>query len=138
MIWVLFASVLWSSISGLSEYHRIKDRALFRIGNERYEYHSRQWHRYGIIETGLGLGTGATIAFDVINEKSIFVGISDLFIVAAIRWNIRDGIYNMKNGNEFFYRSPNTTSSIEQFGTPLFKLTFLATVIILNLIIRGL
>jgi len=138
MIWVLFVSILWSSVSGITEYHRIKDRMLFRNGDEGYKYHSGQWHKLGFAETTLGLGTGVAIAFDAIDEKSILIGISDLFLVSAIRWNIRDGVYNMKNGNEFFYRSPNTTSNIEQFGTPLVKLAFLTTAIIINLIIRGL
>lgn len=74
MIWVLFASVLWSSVSGLSEYHRIRDRQLYKEGNEHYKYHSQQWHKLGFIEKTFGLGTGIEIALDAINEKSIFVG----------------------------------------------------------------
>ena len=138
MFWVLFVSMLWSSVSGLTEYHRIRDRALFRQDNEQYEYHSQQWHRLEFAEKTLGIGTGVAIAFDAIDEKSILVGISDLFMVGAMNWNVRDGVYNMKNGNEFYYRSPNTTSSIEQFGTPLIKITFLVSAVIINLIIRGL
>ena len=138
MIWVIVTSILWSSVSGITEYHRIKDRALFGAGNERYKYHSEQWHKLEFFDATLAIGTGVSIALDAVSEKSILIGISDLFMVGAIRWNVRDGVYNMKNGNEFYYRSPNTTSSIEQFGTPLVKLAFLASAIIINLIIRGL
>ena len=138
MFFVIVTAMLWSSVSGITEYHRVRDRHLFSVEDEKYEYHSREWHKLAFVEKTFGLGTGVAIAFDAINEKSILVGISDLFIVGAINWNIRDGVYNMKNGNQFFYRSPNTTSSIEHLGTPLLKLGFLATAIIISLIIREL
>ncbi len=137
MIWILLTSILWSSVSGISEYHRMKDRALSGQGNERYKYHSEQWHKLEFFDAALAIGTGVAIGFDI-NENNIWVGIADVLVISALRWNIRDGVQNMKNGNNFFYRSPNTTSSIEYLGTPLFKLGFLTAAILINFIVRGL
>ena len=134
MIWVLVSSVLWSSVSGISEYHKIKDRQLYKENNNDYIYHSKTWHKLEFINAGLGIGTGISIGFDI-RENNIWTGVADVFIVSAIRWNIRDGVYNMNNGNSFYYRSNNTTSNIEQFGTPLLKISFLAAAIIFRLLI---
>lgn len=135
MIWVLIASFLWSTVSGLSEYHRMKDRQLYKEGNYDYKYHSKQWHRLEFLDAGLAIGTGVAITFDGINENGLWVSIADVLLVSAIRWNVRDGVYNMKQGDGFYYRSPNTMSGIEQFGTPLVKLSFLICALIFRLII---
>ncbi len=135
MIWVIFASILWSSVSGLSEYHRIKDRQLYKENNNDYIYHSEQWHKLEFFDTGLAIGTGVAITLDAVNEESLLVGIADLFVASAVRWNLRDGVYNMKQGNDFYYQSPNTTSSIEQLGTPLIKIGYLIATIIFRLLL---
>ena len=134
MIWVLITSFLWSSISGLSEYHRIKDRQLFKENNYEYKYHSQQWHKLEFVDASLAIGTGVAITLDGINENSLWVGVADVFVVSAVRWNVRDGVYNMKQGNSFYYQSPNTTSGIEQLGTPLVKISFLICALIFRML----
>ena len=135
MIWVLFTSILWSSVSGVSEYHRIKDRQLYKEGNNDYIYHSKQWHKLEFFDAGLALGTGVAITLDAVNEESIWIGIADLFVASAVRWNVRDGVYNMKQGNGFYYQSPNTVGSIEQLGTPFIKIGYLLATIIFRLLL---
>ena len=132
MIWVLLTSILWSSVSGLSEYHRMQDRQLYPEGD--YKYHSETWHKLEFIDAGLAIGTGVAIGFDI-KENDILTGIADLFVVSAVRWNVRDGVYNMNQGNGFYYQSPNTMSEIEQFGTPLVKISFLICAIIFRMLI---
>jgi len=132
MIWVLITSFLWSSVSGISEYHRIRDRQLFADGNIEYRWHGEQWHKLEFIDAGLAIGTGVAITLDGINENSLLIGIADVLVVSAVRWNVRDGVYNMKNGNSFYYRSDGTTSSIEQLGTPLIKIGYLIITLVMR------
>ncbi len=132
MIWVIITSFLWSSVSGLSEYHRIADRQLYADGDKEYKYHSEQWHKLEFFDAGLAIGTGVAISFDTFNEENIWVGIADILVVGAIRWNVRDGVYNVANGNGFYYQSPNTMSGIEKFGTPLVKIGFLLTALLIR------
>ena len=132
MILVILTSFLWSSVSGLSEYHRIKDRQLYAEGNKEYKHHSKQWHKLEFIDAGLAIGTGIAITFDSFNEGSILVGIADVLVVSAVRWNVRDGVYNMKNGNDFYYQSEHTMSGIEQFGTPLIKIGYLIITLVMR------
>ena len=134
MIWVLLTSILWSSVSGLSEYHRMKDRQLNQEGNNDYKYHSETWHKLEFLDAGLAIGTGISIGFDI-KENDILTGIADILMVSAIRWNVRDGVYNLEQGNSFYYQSPTTMSSIEQFGTPLVKISFLICALIFRMLI---
>ena len=132
MILVILTSFLWGSVSGISEYHRIKDRQLYANGNSKYKYHSEQWHKLEYIDAGLAIGTGIAITFDSIGENSLWIGIADVIVVSAVRWNVRDGVYNMKNGNDFYYQSENTMSGIEQFGTPLIKIGYLIIMLVMR------
>jgi len=134
MIWVLITSFLWSSVSGISEYNRIKDRQLYSEGNNEYKVYSENWHKLGFLNAGLAIGTGISIGFDI-KENDIWAGIADVIMVSAVRWSVRDGVYNMKNGNSFYHRSNETVSSIEQFGTPLLKIGFLIAAVIFRILI---
>ena len=121
----------WSMVSGNSEFYRMRDRAF----NNKSD--NQKWHTLEFLDVGLALGTGIAIGYDAFENKSLLVGISDILIVGATRWIIRDGIYNMSNGNNWFYQSPNTTSGMEALGTPLVKLTFLISAIIFRWILNG-
>ena len=135
MIWVLVVSFLWSSVSGLSEYHRMKDRQLYKENNYDYKYHSQQWHKLEFVERGLAIGTGVTITLDAVNEESILVGIADALVSFGMFWSVRDGVYNMKQGNSFYYQSPDTMSGLEQFGAPFVKISFLICALIFRMLI---
>jgi len=129
MIWVIITGLSWSAVSGSSEFYRIKDKA---FGNES---DNKKWHTLEFFDAGLALGTGIAIGYDTFESEDLLVGVSDIILVSAIRWIVRDGVYNLSNGNDWFYRSPNTTSGIEQLGTPLNKLIFLISAMIFRLLL---
>ena len=130
---VIASSVVYSSLSGVVTYNQIKDRALYKAGDMRYELYSRRWHSMKTYEIGAGIGTGIVIALD-----SDFIPeyiLTDLLIVGAVRWIVHDGVYNLAQGNSFFYQSPNTTSQTEKLGTWYIKLLTLGATIYLRKII---
>src|SRR3990167_4490986 len=130
MIWIIITGLSWSAVSGSSEFYRMKDRGF----NNKSD--SRTWHTLEFFDSGLALGTGIAIGYDTFENEDLLVGVSDIILTSAIRWIVRDGIYNTKNGNDWFHRSPGTTSGIEQLGTPLNKLMFLISAIIFRLLIQ--
>jgi len=138
MVWVLVSAFLWGSVSGITEYSKIRDRALYKENNPEYLVYSQRWHQLQFLDKGLGLTAGIAISFDAINakDKNILTGVSDVVLVSAIRWIVFDGAYNLSNNNAVFHRSNSTTSNLEELGTPLLKLGFLAVAIILRLIIN--
>ena len=129
MIWIIITGLSWSMISGSSEFYRMKDRTFSNKSD------NKKWHTLEFFDAGLALGTGIAIGCDAFKSEDLLVGVSDVVLVSAIRWIVRDGVYNARNGNDWFYRSSGTTSEIEKLGTPLMKLTFLISAIIFRLLL---
>ena len=136
MIWLILLSTTWSGVSGISEYHRMRDRTLYAQHNIEYQYHSDVWHKMEFVDASLAIGVGITIGLDAIDNESVWVAVSDMVLAGAIRWNVRDGAYNLMNGNSFYYRSPNTMSGVEQCGLPVVKLSVLAGAILLRILVE--
>jgi hypothetical protein len=106
------------------------DRTAYGNSDPIYKEYSRQWHSLQTLETISLINVGITIGLK--NQTDIVKNITDVFLVGAIRWLIRDGTYNLLNGNSFFHQSKTTTAQFEKYGTPVVKLSFLAIVLILK------
>ena len=136
---VIITSTLWSAISGRTEFHRMKDRALFGQGDKEYLTHSRIWHALEVPEVLSAFSVGGVIALDSFKDDfKPLVALSDLFLVASIRWMVFDGVYNVSHGDNWFHRSNTTMSFIEPLGSPYFKIIFLTSAIIFRLIVEQL
>lgn len=118
----LVSSVLSSAISGQNEYYRMKDRAGF-------EGYNKKWHNIEFADIAGKVGVGVSIA---LTSDDVFDGIKQGIMYGAVRWVVFDGVYNLNQGNKFFYQSPNTTSFLEPFGMWYIKLPILAIIILWN------
>jgi len=134
---VIITSTLWSAISGRTEYHRMEDRRLAIEGNEDYLRHSKIWHALEVPEVLSAFSVGGVIALDSFkgNFKPL-VALSDLFLVASIRWMVYDGVYNLSNNNNWFHRSNTSMSFLEPMGSPFFKIMILINALVFRLIVE--
>lgn len=125
--------ILHSVVSGYSMYYQMKDRHYYKAGEtELKEKYNRNWHISGGIELGLSLTLGGVSA---LKNKDNWLGYAkDLLLFSAIRWNVRDGVYNMLNGDSFYHQSENTTAMLEPLGYWYVKLGYLITAIIIYLL----
>jgi hypothetical protein len=108
----------------------MQDRTAYGNSDPIYKEHSKKWHSLQTLETISLINVGITIGLK--NQTEIVKNITDVFLVGALRWLIRDGTYNLLNGNQFFYQSENTMAQFEKYGTAVVKLSFLAIVLILK------
>jgi len=105
----------------------MKDRQLYKEGGD-YKKYNKYWHTTGGIELGLSIGLGVTSA---LKNKDDWWGYGkDLLLFSAIRWMVRDSIYNSLNGNSWFHQSNSTTAKLEPLGTWYIKLSYLITALI--------
>ena len=134
---VIITSTIYSAISGRSEFHRMKDRALFAEGDKEYLNHSKIWHTLEIPEALSAFSVGGVIALDSFKDKfKPEIMISDLILAGAIRWMVYDGVYNISQGNNWFHQSGETMSFLEPLGSPYFKIIILTTAIIIRLMVE--
>lgn len=71
------------------------------------------------------------VGFQINDENNTIPGIAtDIVLTGAIRWIVRDGIYQTLLTNSFFNQSLETTAQFEKYGTPYIKFAFLFTVLI--------
>lgn len=118
----LVTSIVSGAISGQTEYYRMKDRA----GDLSY---NKKWHNLEFADVSAKVGVGISIA---LTSDDLYDGIKQGFLFGAVRWVVMDGVYNLNQGNGFFYRSPNTTNILEPLGLWYIKLPILAIIIIWN------
>lgn len=119
-------SVTHSVISGYSTYHMSMDRELKASGNKEYLIHNSKWHTLQNIELALSISLGGLSLYNNYDEKIDWLGIAkDALLFMAVRWTVRDGVYNSLNGDNFFHQSNGTTATLEPFGNPFVKLGFL-------------
>lgn len=110
-------------ISGYNAFYQVKDLILFSEGKYPNKY-SKLWHYTQPLEIGGAFVLGGYSAYK--NKDNFVEYTKDLAMFSALRWVVRDGIYNELRGNSFFYQSPETTSRLEPFGKWYIKLGFLA------------
>ena len=116
--------------SGYDAYFQMKDRHYYKTGQtELKKKYNSYWHTTGGIELGLTLSLGVTSALK--NKDDFWSYGKDLLLFSAVRWMIRDGVYNSLNGNPWFHQSNNTTAKLEPLGTWYVKLGYLLTAIII-------
>ena len=125
----LIVSTVYSTVSGVTEYYKMEDRRLYGEGDKRYEDYSRAWHNLQFAEASLLAGAGVSIA---LTSDNIYEGVKQSFLLGAIRWNVRDGVYNLCQGNSFYNISNSSYSSIESFGHWYIKLGLLTIIILWN------
>jgi len=117
----------YSIISGFTQYFQIKDRNAFKIGDPREKEYSEAWHSLQTLEA-LSL---INVGYQIGDNNKNFSGIAtDVILTGAIRWIVRDGVYQTLLTNSFFNQSSETTAHFEKFGTPLMKFSFLIAVLI--------
>ena len=126
---VEITSVAHSVVSGYSVYYQMQDRELYRQRDAEHIRYNQLWHHTQGVELGLSIALGGLIALN--NDNLLDAG-KDLLLFSAIRWVVRDGVYNSLNGNPFFYQSPNTTAMLEPFGTWYVKIGYLITAILIR------
>jgi hypothetical protein len=68
------------------------------------------------------------------NRNAWLIG-TDILITGALRWIVRDGVYQVLLGNSFFNLSNNTTAQFEKYGTPLMKISFLAVLLLFKYLV---
>lgn len=134
---VIGSSVVHSVLSGYTMYYQIMDRNAFK-NNDPMEYsYSKTWHTLQTAEVISGVGIGVTIGLDAFQDQSFRWDIAgaDLVLAGAIRWIVRDGVYEMLLGRGFWYQSKDTTAQFEYLGTPLVKISFLIVAILIRYLI---
>ena len=109
----------------------MQDRSLAISGNDYYKEYQKSWRLFMPMEA-LSLGfVGYSIYKE--DQENLPKIITDLFVVAGIRWIVRDGIYQVLH-SENFWKLPDTKNtylaSLENLGTPLIKISFLLAVLI--------
>jgi hypothetical protein len=124
---VEISAVAYSTISGFTQYYQIADRNAFKIGDPKEKEYSETWHTLQTLEAISLINVGYQIGD---NNKN-FAGIAtDVVLTGAIRWIVRDGIYQTLLTNSFFNQSLETTANFEKYGTPYMKFFFLFTVLL--------
>ena len=125
---VEISAIGYSIISGATAYNQIKDRELYKNSNPNYISYSKNWHALQTLEAISLINVGVQIE----NENQSYLPgiITDVFLVGAVRWIVRDGTYQLLLGNSFFHQSKNTVAQFETLGTPLVKLSFLTAILI--------
>ena len=115
----------------------MEDRRLAIAGNEDYLRHSKIWHTLEVPEVLSAFSVGGVIALDSFkgNFKPL-VALSDLFLVASIRWMVYDGVYNLSHGNSWFNQSNTSMSFLEPMGSPFFKIMILINALVFRLIVE--
>ena len=125
----LIVSTVYAGVSGVTAFYQMKDRELYGHKDLEYKDYARTWHNLQFAEAGLLAGAGVSIA---LTSDNIYEGIKQSFLLGAVRWNVRDGVYNLCQGNSFYNISNSSYSSIESFGTWYIKLGVLVIVLIWN------
>lgn len=127
---VLVSSVVYSAISGQTEYYRIKDRQLFADGNKDYKDYSRKWHALQYPEMASAISVGVTIG---INENlSVESVVKETLLAGSVRWIVRDAVYNLNLHRNVFNISDESYSFTEKLGTWYIKVGLLAVILLWN------
>jgi hypothetical protein len=125
---VELSATLYSVVSGFTQYYQIADRNAFKIGDPKETEYSEAWHSLQTLEAISLINVGYQIGD--LNQTYLPGIITDVFLTGAIRWIVRDGVYQTLLTNSFFNQSLETTANFEKFGTPVVKFSFLAVVLI--------
>jgi len=124
---VELSAVAYSTISGFTQYYQIADRNAFKIGDPREKEYSEAWHTLQTLEA-LSL---INVGYQIGDNNKNFSGIAtDIVLTGAIRWIVRDGIYQTLLTNSFFNLSSETTANFEKLGTPVMKFSFLIAILL--------
>lgn len=124
---VEISAVAYSTISGFTQFYQIQDRNAFKNSDPFEQSYSKTWHSLQTLEVISLINVGYCIG----NNNKNFSGIAtDIVLTGAIRWIVRDGIYQTLLTNSFFNLSKETTAQFEQYGTPYIKFAFLFSILI--------
>lgn len=124
---VEIAAIAYSTLSGFTQFYQIQDRNAFKNSDPLENSYSQTWHSLQTLEALALINVGYQIGN---NDKSFMQVSTDILLVGAIRWIVRDGIYQTLLTNSFFNLSKETTAQFEQYGTPYVKFGFLFAVLI--------
>lgn len=116
-------SVAAAVVSGRCLYYQILDRNAFRNQDPKELEYSDKWHKLQTVEVFDYILVGVQIGLESRNNLTMIA--ANIIEVAAIRWIVRDGVYQLSLGNNFWNLSDNTTARFEQLGKPLVKISFL-------------
>ena len=96
---VEISAVVYSTISGFTQYYQIADRNAFKNGDPREREYSEAWHSLQTLEAISLLNVGYQIGTNTENYLQVT---TDVFLTGAIRWIVRDGVYQTLLTNSFF------------------------------------
>lgn len=121
------SATLYSVVSGFTQYYQIADRNAFKYSDPKESTYSKTWHSLQTLEAITLLNVGYQIGT---NDNNFLEIGTDVILTGAIRWIVRDGVYQTLLTNSFFNQSLETTAQFEKYGTPYIKFTFLFAVLI--------
>jgi hypothetical protein len=128
---VEISAVSYSIVSGATMAYIIKDRDAYRRGNLVYRDYQKTWRVLLPVEAISLINVGFAIAIE--DRKRWDLVVTDLFLVGAIRWLVRDGVYQTLQGKPFF-ELPNTEwtyfPGIEKLGSAFFKIALVSTILV--------
>ena len=101
---VEFSAVGYSVLSGLTMYNQMMDRENYQNGNPVYKTYSENWHTLQTLETLSLINYG--IQIEAVNNSDWLKNSVDVLFLGSVRWIVRDGVYQLLQGNNFFYQSP--------------------------------
>ena len=131
--WIEINATCAAVTGGYSLYYQIQDRNAFKHGLPEENLYSEKWHKLQSVELLNYILVGVQIGIQENNGPALIV--TNIVETAAIRWIVRDGIYQAKLGNSFWNLSKETTAQFEQLGSPFVKLGFLICIIIFKYLI---
>ena len=130
---VEISAVGYSIVSGLTMYNQMKDRNAYAKGDPIYKSYSKRWHALQTLETISLVSVGIQIG--TLNKLDWQKNTIDVLLLGSIRWIVRDGTYQLMQGNSFFRRSTQTTAQFERYGTPLVKISLLLALLTVKYLI---
>ena len=123
-------AILYSIAAGYTEGLRIEQNSMMYNPRESWEL-SSMWHKTEILERGLGISLGVTIALhSKFNWKKMLAAI---FLSSAIYWNLFDGTINLVTNRPFYNISDQTPAITERYGN--FKIPILILAAIFEILV---
>jgi len=107
----------------------MKDRQYYASNQELKEKYNSNWHTSEVFELSFTLSLGVVSALK--NEDDIIGYAKDLLLFSAVRFMVRDGVYNSLNGNSWFHQSNNSTAITESLGFWYVKVGYLVVAILI-------
>ena len=123
-------AILYSITAGYTEGLRMQESSMTNDPDTQWRINSL-WHKTALLERGLGISLGITIALhSKFKWKKMLAGI---LLSGAIYWNLFDGTINLTTGRPFYYISDSTPAITERFGS--LKIPVLLAAVLIEILV---